>query len=112
VPANPPLRLHDSAEARTAAPAPPAPSGEAQVGRLIRQQELFQRLAISKATGHRLAAAGKIGPKPIRLGGCLRYDLDEVLTWLHSRRPDGTLHDTRSWATVWEALRGRKGGGR
>jgi predicted DNA-binding transcriptional regulator AlpA len=83
-------------------------SPEAPVGRLIRQtgsDGLFARLAVSKATGHRLAAAGRIGPRPIRLTRTsVRYDLAEVLAWLAHRRPDGQLHDARTWPAVWAAI--------
>jgi predicted DNA-binding transcriptional regulator AlpA len=73
--------------------------------RLIRQRELFDRLAVSSATGHRLVSAGKIGPRPIRLSvQTLRYDLVEVLAWLRHRRPDGSLHDVRTWPAVWASL--------
>jgi predicted DNA-binding transcriptional regulator AlpA len=93
-------------------PADPAPTVDAlrdlpvaEPGRLIRQAELFRRLAVSDATGHRLRAAGKIGPRPIRLGaGCLRYDLAQVLAWFRHPRPDGSLHDARSWPAVWAQL--------
>jgi predicted DNA-binding transcriptional regulator AlpA len=110
VPTNPPLRLHDSA---ASVRAPAASTGEGQTGRLIRQtgpDGLFARLSVSKATGHRLIAAGKVGPRPIRLGGSLRYHLGEVMAWLEHRRPDGQLHDARTWPAVWQAL--QKGGGR
>jgi predicted DNA-binding transcriptional regulator AlpA len=100
--------------------ADPTPSTDsalqAATGRLIRQNGpdgLFGRLAVSKATGHRLLASGKIGPRPIRLGSSsVRYDLTEVLAWLAHRRPDGQLHDAKSWPAVWEGLRRQKGGGR
>src|SRR5579884_1370239 len=79
--------------------------------RLIRQTELFVgRMAVSEATGHRLRAAGKIGPRPIRLGaGVLRYYLPEVLAWLEHRRSDGGLHDAKTWPAVWAQLQGGKG---
>jgi predicted DNA-binding transcriptional regulator AlpA len=90
------------------------PNGEppplADHGRLIRQAELWQRLAVSPATGFRLASAGKIGPRPIRVGpGSVRYHLAEVLTWLERRLPDGSLHDRRTWPPVWAALQKGRG---
>src|SRR5579871_1861009 len=40
-------------------------------------------------------------PWTVRLNaGCLRYDLEECLAWLRCRRPDGTLHDARTWPAV------------
>jgi predicted DNA-binding transcriptional regulator AlpA len=71
------------------------------VGRLIRQTDLFRRMAVSDATGYRLASAGKIGPQPIRVGGGVKYHLAEVVAWLAHRRPDGTLYDRQSWPAAW-----------
>lgn len=90
-------------------------SVEAKPGglRFIRQSgldSLFGRLAVSKATGHRLLAAGKIGPRSIKVGGCVRYDLEEVERWLANRRPDNQLHDAQTWPAVWEAICLQKGG--
>jgi predicted DNA-binding transcriptional regulator AlpA len=78
------------------------------LGQQIRQQKLFDLLDIGRATGFRLIASGKIGPKPIRLGGCLRYDFAEVLAWLDHRQADGTLLDAKTWPAVWARL--KKGG--
>jgi predicted DNA-binding transcriptional regulator AlpA len=78
---------------------------EIQTGRLIRLAELFERLGVSKATGHRLAAAGRIGPEKVRVGaGAIRYHLEEVLAWLANRKPDGTLYDARTWPSIWKSL--------
>lgn len=80
-------------------------NSESPKGRLIRQPELFKRIAVSPATGARMKALGKIGPQPIRLSaGCLRYSLEEVLAWLNSRRSDGSLHDAKTWPPVWASL--------
>jgi predicted DNA-binding transcriptional regulator AlpA len=89
----------DGAAPSRAEPIPPT-------GQLIRQRELFGRLAVSSATGHRMVAAGRIGPRPIRLSrGCVRYDQEEVLAWIQCRRPDGSLHDAQTWPAVWASLR-------
>src|SRR5262245_32056171 len=108
---NPPLKLQDIQAPHKDASSIVSPSVEAATGRLIRQGELFQRLSVSKATGHRLVAARKIGPRAIRLAG-VRYDLEEVLAWLQHRRPDGSLHDQQTWPAVWQSLCRQKGGGR
>ena len=77
--------------------------------RLIRLADLFAALVVSKPTGHRLLAAGKIGPRPIRLTpACVRFDADEVDAWLSTRKADGNLHDARTWAAVWESVRKRR----
>jgi predicted DNA-binding transcriptional regulator AlpA len=73
--------------------------------RLIRQAELFERMSVSEATGHRLRSAGKIGPRPVKAGGqIVRYYLPEVLAWLRHRRPDGSLHDAKTWPGMWAQL--------
>src|SRR5262249_46683182 len=90
----------------------PALAIEAEIGRLIRQSELFERLAVSKSTGHRLIASRKIGPRPIRLGGGVRYHLAEVTSWLGNRRPDGDVHDATTWPAIYASLRRREGGRR
>jgi predicted DNA-binding transcriptional regulator AlpA len=86
-------------------PAKPGTIGK----RLIRLGDLFALLDVGKATGHRLIAAGKIGPRAIRLtSACVRFDADEVSAWLSERRPDGSLYDARSWPAVWEMLKKRR----
>jgi predicted DNA-binding transcriptional regulator AlpA len=39
-------------------------------------------LGISKRGFWRLRAQGKIGPKPVRVGGSLRWKLSEIMQWL------------------------------
>jgi predicted DNA-binding transcriptional regulator AlpA len=64
------------------------------------------RLAgISRATWHRLQAAGKIGPQPIRLGRAVRYNRDEVLSWIEAGCPDA-----RTWRAIREQQRRRMRG--
>jgi predicted DNA-binding transcriptional regulator AlpA len=88
-----------------------APDAEtpAVVRRLIRLADLFALLDVSKPTGHRLIAAGKIGPRAIRLtSACVRFDGDEVNCWLSTRRPDGSLHDAKSWPPTWEMIQRKR----
>ena len=74
--------------------------------RLIRLADLFALIDVSKPTGHRLLAAGKIGPRPLRLTPAIvRFDALEVEQWLRHRQQDGSLHDMQSWAPVWDALK-------
>jgi predicted DNA-binding transcriptional regulator AlpA len=101
-----PLRLHSPA---TQAPRQVAVELSPSQKRLIRLADLFAQLDVSKPTGHRLIAANKIGPKPIRLTpGTVRYDSEEVSAWLSTRRPDGNLHDARTWPAVWEAIQKKR----
>jgi predicted DNA-binding transcriptional regulator AlpA len=77
--------------------------------RLIRLADLFALLDVSKPTGHRLLAAGKVGPRPIRLTpASVRFDCDEVSAWLSERKPDGNLHDARTWPAVWETIQRKR----
>ena len=77
--------------------------------RLIRLADLFALLDVSKPTGHRLIAAGKIGPRAIRLSSaCVRYDVEEVDAWLSTRRPDGNLYDAKNWLPMWEAIKRKR----
>jgi predicted DNA-binding transcriptional regulator AlpA len=77
--------------------------------RLIRLSEVFKAIGVSKATGHRLIGAGKIGPKPIRFtSACVRFDVDEVSCWLETRTPDGNLHDAKSWPAAWAMIQRKR----
>ncbi len=83
----------------------PAIEAPAATKRLIRLADLFAAIDVKKATGHRLIGAGKIGPRAIRLTpACVRYDAAEVDAWLRHRKPDGNLHDARTWPPVWEMI--------
>ena len=98
----------------------PAPTADAPVRattvkapavskRLIRLADLFALLDVPRATGHRLIASGKIGPCAIRLTpATVRFDAEEVDTWLSTRRPDGNLHDAKSWPAVWERIQRKR----
>ena len=105
----PAWKLHDTEPAATIPDAERPPADAAPAKRLIRLRDLFAMLDVSKPTGHRLLAAGRIGPRPIRLtSACVRFDADEVDTWLRSRKPDGALHSAATWGAVWEAIKRRK----
>ena len=101
------LKLHT---AESAAPIPAVAASPIDIAagftkRLIRMADLFRQLDVSKPTGYRLLAAGKIGPRPIRLtSACVRFDAHEVCAWLKTRAADGNLHDAASWPRVWEMI--------
>jgi predicted DNA-binding transcriptional regulator AlpA len=80
--------------------------------RMISQAELWNRLGVSKATGHRMIAAGEVGPRSIRVRGSLRYYLREVVAWLEQRATDGNLHDATNWPGIWATLQKHPKGGR
>jgi predicted DNA-binding transcriptional regulator AlpA len=66
---------------------------------LIRDAEAATLAGISRAHLHRLRAAGKIGPAPIRLGRALRFDRTEWVEWIASKCPD---------RRTWEAIQAQR----
>ena len=53
----------------------------------ISARELAEMLNVSLRQVWRLNSADKL-PKPIRLGGSVRWDRDEILTWFKNGCPD------------------------
>ncbi len=74
---------------------------------LLTRDSFAALLDIGTSTFDRLRETGAIGPRPVRLGGSVRWHRGEVLTWLAHRDPTGELHDSDSWPSVWDALRRR-----
>jgi excisionase family DNA binding protein len=66
---------------------------------LLSDREAAALLGISRAHFHRLRAAGKFGPEPIRLGRTLRFERDEVVRWARARCPE---------ATTWRAMEAQR----
>jgi predicted DNA-binding transcriptional regulator AlpA len=58
-----------------------APGGELAEPLLITAMELGQLLQVSTRTLWRLRSAGEL-PQPVRLGGAVRWRLDEVRKWI------------------------------
>ena len=58
-----------------------------------------QRLSLSKRQIFRLNSCGKI-PAPIRIGGAVRWDSQEISAWLAAGAPD---------RRTWEALKQQEG---
>jgi len=54
-----------------------------------------QRLSLSKRQIFRLNSAGRI-PKPLRIGGAVRWSADEISAWLAASAPD---------RRTWEAMK-------
>jgi len=90
----------------TGRPSAPSPAKQKKHRRFLRSQRLASLLDVSMATFWRVKAAGKIGPRPIRLSpGCVRYDLPEIRAWFDHRKPDGSLYSATEWPAVWAMLR-------
>ena len=62
--------------------------------RLINAKDLAKILALSSRGIHRLNSAGKI-PRPIKIGGSIRWVASEISAWLKS----GAV-DRESWERV------------
>jgi predicted DNA-binding transcriptional regulator AlpA len=55
---------------------------------LVGHAEAARLCGISPASWHRLVAAGKIGPAPIRLGGRVLFPVDGLRAWIAAGCPD------------------------
>jgi predicted DNA-binding transcriptional regulator AlpA len=69
---------------------------------LIPDTEAARLCGIARATWHRLRAAGRVGPQPVRLGRAVRYRRSEVEAWAAAGCPD-----SRTWAAT-RAMEGRR----
>jgi predicted DNA-binding transcriptional regulator AlpA len=105
------LHLHHPAPTGTASPAATAhdtdipsrePSASALVPLLVRAAAAARLCGVSRATWHRLAAAGRT-PAPLRLGGSVLWRVEELTAWCHAGCPD---------RRTWEALRDAQQNGR
>ena len=56
-------------------------------------------LGVSASNIDRMNAAGKL-PRPLRLGGALRWNRRELVAWLDHNAPI-----RREWQPVWDAIR-------
>jgi predicted DNA-binding transcriptional regulator AlpA len=79
----------------TPSPAPAAEAPLAPEPLLISDTVAAALAGISRAHLHRLRAAGKVGPAPVRLGRALRFDRTEWIAWIAAKCPD---------RKTWEAM--------
>jgi predicted DNA-binding transcriptional regulator AlpA len=99
VPANPPLKLHDSSSTQQNTSAIGAPIVEPL---LVPAQVAGPICGVSKATWWRLHAAGKV-PAPVRLGGRTLWRRAELVAFCEAGCPD---------RKTWDALKATRKGGR
>lgn len=66
----------------------------------ISARELAEMLRVSLRQVWRLSSAGKL-PKPLKIGGSVRWDHDEILRWFREGCPD-----RRTWQAKKEARYG------
>jgi predicted DNA-binding transcriptional regulator AlpA len=64
---------------------------------LVRAPEAARLCGVSRATWHRLAAAGRT-PAPVRLGGAVLWRVDELRAWTEAGCPD-----RRTWDVLHSA---------
>lgn len=57
-------------------------------------RQLSQMLSISLRQVWRLSSAGKL-PKPLKIGGSVRWDRDEILRWFREGCPDRRMWEAR-----------------
>jgi len=79
---------------------------------LIDRDAFAATLSIGTSTFDKNRAAHKIGPKPVGVGGALRWNRAEVLLWIQHPDQGGELHDEKTWPAVWESIRRKAGLGR
>ena len=60
--------------------------------RLITSRRFMEILGISQAAFFRLRAAGRIGPRSVKLGRSVRWDIEEVQEWIAAKCPN-----SRQW---------------
>jgi len=63
-------------------------------GRAIDAKEVARLLSLSERTVRRLDQEGKL-PRPVRIGGSVRWRLEEIQAWLHSGCPERGRWETR-----------------
>lgn len=68
--------------------------------RLLDARQAAQMLGVGESTFHRHRALGLIGPKPIKLGGSIRWDAVHMGQWIDAGCPD-----SKTWEAIHEADR-------
>ena len=70
---------------------------------LLSAVEAARLLGISRSKFYSMHAAGLV-PLPVFLGGCVRWDRDELRAWLSARNPKTGLLPTRlQWIEIQES---------
>ena len=74
---------------------------EGGAGLLLTKGEFAGLLRVGESTFDRYRAAGRVGPRALRIGGSLRWSRAEVEEWVKRPTPRGELMDADTWPTVW-----------
>lgn len=59
---------------------------------LLNDLEAAALVGVSRATWHRLRAAGKL-PRAVRLGRCVRWSRSELVSWISAGCPSQEIFD-------------------
>jgi len=81
-------RTPNTAPANGQADAPLPPAIAAPSPLLVGHAEAARLCALGLSTWHRLLAAGRIGPAPVRLGGRVLFNVEELRVWCRAACPD------------------------
>lgn len=69
--------------------------------RLLDAKKAAKMLGLGESTFHRHRALGLIGPEPLKLGGSIRWDRQQLECWIDAGCPDA-----EAWKAI-EAARAR-----
>ena len=70
---------------------------------LIDRSAFAAMLSMGDSTFDRNRAAGRIGPRPIRMSGSLRWERREAEMWIANRNGD-ELYDAATWPGIWQQI--------
>lgn len=77
-------------------------------GLLLTKEEFAALLRVGESTFDRYRAAGRVGPRTMRIGGSLRWSRAEVEEWVKRPTPRGEFLDADTWPTVWADVEKRR----
>jgi hypothetical protein len=91
------------------APVPSTPPAAEAVRPVLGPDTAAATIAgISRSHLHRLRVAGLFGPRAVKLGRRLLFNLDECRRWAQSPLPNGRLPNAREWQAMEQAERRRQ----
>jgi len=73
---------------------------------LLDVEAVAEQVAVSKRTVHRLNASGRM-PRPVRVGGCLRWRSSDVADWINLDCPDRKVFEAQQVRAGREVAHGR-----
>ena len=70
---------------------------------MIDRSAFAAMLSMGNSTFDRNRAAGRIGPRPVRISGSLRWNRHETEMWIANRNGD-ELYDASTWPGIWQQI--------